>query len=301
MTKYRQAIVTLQVLIVSFGAFYGMSVPAGAQGICVPETLVVTDFSGKIVSQLENGETPLPQASVALLEDSYQGRVIVETTTDKDGGFRFNQKLKPDKYILKVSYPNLAAFFGRVRLTASKAQSSQQELVVTIGAVFAKPCGGSFAELRTIPGVKPARGSTSDSYLFNVYFMDEWRGWLLGAASGSGFMFQTTDGGKHWQERYRSPDGLSKIRFANEKVGWMIGGNGLILRTSSGAVRWTRQASGTDVLLTGLDVIDTNNAWVSGASGTLLTTKDGGITWKKRRVDTAVGISDITFVDPKHG
>lgn len=153
----------------------------------------------------------------------------------------------------------------------------------------------------SIVTAKPARGNTNDSYLFNVYFMNEWRGWLLGAANGVGLMFQTTDGGKHWQERYRSLDGLSKIRFANEKVGWMIGGNGLILRTSNGGMRWTRQASGTDVLLNGLVVIDTNNAWVSGAAGTLLWTKDGGTTWSKRKVDTTVGISDITFADPMHG
>jgi hypothetical protein len=148
MTKYKDAIVTLQVLIISFSAFAGLSVPANAQGMCIPEALVVTNVSGKVVSQLEKGETPLAQASVALLEDRYQGRVVAETTADEHGCFKFSKKVKPGKYVLKVSYPNLAAFYGRVRLTASKAQSSRQELVVTIGADFTKPCGGSFAELR---------------------------------------------------------------------------------------------------------------------------------------------------------
>src|SRR5882724_7228248 len=122
MTKYKDAIVTLQVLIISLGVFSGMTVPATAQGVCVPEALVVTNVSGRVVSQLEKGETPLAQASVALLEDRYQGRVVAETTADEDGCFKFSKKIKPGKYVLKVSYPNLAAFYGRVRLTASKEQ-----------------------------------------------------------------------------------------------------------------------------------------------------------------------------------
>jgi photosystem II stability/assembly factor-like uncharacterized protein len=153
----------------------------------------------------------------------------------------------------------------------------------------------------SIVGVKPARASSGDTYLFNVYFIDQYRGWLLGAANGQGFMYQSTDGGESWQERYRSQDGLSEIKFANENVGWMVGGNGLILHTSDGGINWTRQSSGTDVLLNGLAVIDTNNAWACGASGTLLYTNDGGTTWNKRKIDTRIAISDITFVNQKHG
>lgn len=148
MTKYKSAIITLQVLILSFSAFAGRTVSANAQGICVSEALVVTGVSGKVVSQLEKGETPLPQASVELLEDRYQGRMVAETIADSDGCFKFKKKIKAGKYILKVSHPNLAAFYGRVRVTSFKSQDVQKEIVVIIGADFTKPCGGSFAELR---------------------------------------------------------------------------------------------------------------------------------------------------------
>ena len=146
--KYKDVIASLQVLIISMGVFSGMTVSASPQGMCVAEALVVTNMSGKVVSLLEKGESPLTQATVTLLEDRYQGRVVTETTVGEGGYFQFSKKVKPGKYVLKVSHPNLATFYGRVRLTSARGQSSQQELVVTLGADFTKPCGGSFAALR---------------------------------------------------------------------------------------------------------------------------------------------------------
>jgi photosystem II stability/assembly factor-like uncharacterized protein len=151
-----------------------------------------------------------------------------------------------------------------------------------------------------LPG-NASQNPSENLNLQKVYFADELQGWILGSAKSEGLIVQSTDGGQTWQERYRCTEGLFNIKFANRKVGWVVGSNGTILHTTDGGASWKRQVSGTKVLLTGLAVVDVNEAWVAGASGTLLTTNDGGITWNKRKVDTPVGISDITFVDPKHG
>lgn len=148
MTKYKNAIAIAQAMIISSAMITALKVAVSAQGLCIPEPLIVTVVSGKVVSQLEKGDAPLPQATVVLLEDRYEGHVIAETTSRPDGFFEFSKKVKPGKYVLKVTHPNLAAFYGRVRVTASKARTPQQEILVTIGADFTKPCGGSFAELR---------------------------------------------------------------------------------------------------------------------------------------------------------
>jgi hypothetical protein len=115
-------------------------------GICAQDQLVVGSLDGKVVSRLTNGEVPIARASVLLLRDLYPRRVVAATTSDADGIFKFNKKIKPGKYILKVSYPQLATFYGPVKLM--KSGSLAQEIVVTIGADFTKPCGGSSAELR---------------------------------------------------------------------------------------------------------------------------------------------------------
>ena len=49
-----------------------------------------------------------------------------------------------------------------------------------------------------------------------------------------------------------------------------------------GTPRWqlTRQTSGTDALLVGLDAVNASTVWAGGASGTLLRTTDGGQAWR---------------------
>jgi len=148
---------------------------------------------------------------------------------------------------------------------------------------------------------KAAQSPSENPALHKVYFVDELQGWILGSTKSDGLIIQSTDGGQTWHERYRCSEELFNLKFANHKVGWVVGSNGTILRTADGGNSWKRQISGTNVLLTGLAVLDSSEAWVAGASGTLLYTNDGGVTWNERKINSHVGISDITFVDPKHG
>jgi hypothetical protein len=126
---------------------------AFAQGLCVHKELEVSLVSGRVIMQLEKGESPLPQASVALLDKGGAERVIAQTTVKADGGFGFTD-IKPGKYTLRVTHPGLAAYYGGIHVTppAKTADTPQPEIVVTIGADFLKPCGGSSAELREKTG-----------------------------------------------------------------------------------------------------------------------------------------------------
>jgi photosystem II stability/assembly factor-like uncharacterized protein len=149
--------------------------------------------------------------------------------------------------------------------------------------------------------MKSTQGAGQHTYLHNVYFTDEHRGWILGFENDQGLLFQSTDGGESWRERYRTPERLSKIKFATEKIGWIVGSDEMIIRTSDGGIKWVRQCSGTKMHLTGLAVIDDKNAWATGAYGTLLYTKDSGETCNKRNINSRVAISDIVFVDAEYG
>ena len=121
------------------------AVSASGQGTCVPNELVTPSLEGRVVFKREVGEDPVKQASVQLLESRYQGRVIATATSDANGAFKFAKKLKPGKYMLKVTYPDLATYQGPVRFTKPGTGSNAQEIVVTLGADFTKPCGGSSA------------------------------------------------------------------------------------------------------------------------------------------------------------
>ena len=120
-----------------------------AQGICVREMLTVSSISGKVVGQLKSGEAPLYDITVELLEDRRdKKRVIAKVTTGNDGVFNL-RKIKPGSYILRVSYKDfLAPYDGRIRVVPSKGKESKSEIVVTLGADFIRPCGGTYVELR---------------------------------------------------------------------------------------------------------------------------------------------------------
>jgi photosystem II stability/assembly factor-like uncharacterized protein len=69
---------------------------------------------------------------------------------------------------------------------------------------------------------------------------------------------------------------LLNIAFADDKLGWIVGWNGVILRTGDGGKSWVEQVSGTRVNLYGLAVRKdgffsrTTQAWVVGAEGMVL-------------------------------
>jgi len=154
--KYKNILTFLLLIIINFSTVTWLESSVAAQNICVPEPLVVAIVMGRVVSQLEKGETPLSNASVALLEDQYQGRLVAEKIADENGFFSFDG-IKPGKYILKVSYPNLPPFYGLVRVIKAKAlkdSTTQQEIVVTIGAEITKPCHGSHAKIKVKKATK---------------------------------------------------------------------------------------------------------------------------------------------------
>jgi hypothetical protein len=136
-------------LIIGLCILAGFHSEVEAQGICIRKGLTVSSISGRVVAQLKRGETSLYDITVKILEDRDKGRVIAQMVTGRDGVFSFQKKLKPGKYILEVSYePYLATYSGRVLVMSSKAVEARKEIVVTLGADFTKPCGGSYAELR---------------------------------------------------------------------------------------------------------------------------------------------------------
>ncbi|HUK89614.1 MAG TPA: hypothetical protein VLZ81_04375 [Blastocatellia bacterium] len=109
--------------------------------------------SGRVISQLDRGEIPLAGASVYLLEDLYNGRVIAETSSGADGSYSFNA-VRSGRRLLKFAFHDLAPFYVRLRVLRKKSKSRQsgrgstREVVIVMGADFRKPCGGSFAQLR---------------------------------------------------------------------------------------------------------------------------------------------------------
>jgi photosystem II stability/assembly factor-like uncharacterized protein len=137
------------------------------------------------------------------------------------------------------------------------------------GAVYYTADGGGNWE-------RLSSGSSMDiSY---IYFIDRYRGWMLGR-----------------------PDGKMDDEAGNETI---------LFITYNGGRAWTRKPLPN---VTSIHFIDARTGWAAGSNSTLLKTTDGGLEWSKvvgieklikspiDSSDLKFGFSDIQFTDSKHG
>ena len=81
---------------------------------------------------------------------------------------------------------------------------------------------------------------------------------------------------------------LRGVAFIDVNIGYAIGDNGTILRTSDSGSSWGNVASGSDADLYSIEVVTPTVIVAVGTDGTVARSEDGGITW------TA---SQLTYVD----
>ena len=118
---------------------------------------------------------------------------------------------------------------------------------------------------------------------------------LDGAAAGSrlvvvgerGHVLVSTDDGASWrQARVPVRALLTAIHMHDERTGWAVGHDAVILRTGDGGETWTLVHQAPEKELPLLDVWfrDDRTGFAVGAYGYFLATGDGGDTWTERSV-----------------
>ncbi|HKV99704.1 MAG TPA: YCF48-related protein [Vicinamibacterales bacterium] len=142
----------------------------------------------------------------------------------------------------------------------------------------------------------------------SIHFFDTNQGV---AATSSGTVFSTIDGGENWTVTIRKGrvSGLSSLFFLDDRRGWAAG-TGDVIRTDDGGQNWTPAAAEyVDTSYRSpirvIKFVDDQNGWVAGMHGYLARTSDGGGTWE----DVATLITgpeqpnfwDVTFVDRQAG
>ena len=118
---------------------------------------------------------------------------------------------------------------------------------------------------------------------------------LDGAAAGSrlvvvgerGHILVSTDGGVSWSQAVVPTRALlTAVHMHDERVGWAVGHDAVILRTDDGGETWTMVHRAPEEELPLLDVWfrDERNGFAVGAYGYFLATADGGDTWTARAI-----------------
>jgi photosystem II stability/assembly factor-like uncharacterized protein len=89
------------------------------------------------------------------------------------------------------------------------------------------------------------------------------------------------DGGITWSKiRTNVKENLYAVSFYDEKIGFAVGSNGLILRTQDGGLSWADQESPTQANLFAVSALGRNEAIATGELGTVIVTGRGGRKWE---------------------
>ncbi len=148
-----------------------------------------------------------------------------------------------------------------------------------------------------------------DTTLYNaIQFFDEKTGWVAGirlsptTKTQSALIQKTTDGGRKWvvQETGKE-DILEDIFFLDDKQGWAVGENGIILYTNNGGDTWREQTSGTEEKLRSIQFVDKHVGWAVGGDfgvGVILSTSNGGKKWDVQQIGQQ--IVKVSALDQKN-
>lgn len=105
------------------------------------------------------------------------------------------------------------------------------------------------------------------------------------AAGWTGRVYRSSDAGANWNYSTVSTESLLDVHFISPLVGFVVGRNGLIRKTTDGGNSWTTVPSGsTTSYFTRIWFADANRGYIAGGDvpendGTITSSTDGGLTW----------------------
>lgn len=116
------------------------------------------------------------------------------------------------------------------------------------------------------------------------------------------FIFSITSFSQ-WTNQNIVPEGnhLWSNYFIDNNIGWMVGTDGFIAKTSNGGLDWVEQNSGTAYTLRSVQFIDNNNGWICGDNGLIIKTSNGGQNWIQLSSGTNELLTDLHFLNSDIG
>ncbi len=150
-------------------------------------------------------------------------------------------------------------------------------------------------------------------------FVDTRSGWSIkntASEDSSMWINHTTDGGVHWYTQYKdiSAGGFNAIQFTDSSNGWVVGGEGKILKTTDGGTTWLK-VTNTGIAPQSnskcLFFLNADTGWIGTNDGVpeqnpdrvVLRTTDGGYSWTtsyRSKNDTSAVFS-LYFRDANDG
>ena len=159
-----------------------------------------------------------------------------------------------------------------------------------------------------------------DADLKSISAVNNQTAWAVGAScpgnttQSYGTILCTTDGGQIWT-RQGSPASIPDCGFlgvsaVSDRIAWVAGSSGIILKTLDGGAHWIQQAQGMlpNTTFQAIYAYDQNHVWAVGSNyinatdtAVILHTTDGGNTWVKQgetELQGIYGLIDVHAASP---
>jgi photosystem II stability/assembly factor-like uncharacterized protein len=152
-------------------------------------------------------------------------------------------------------------------------------IVASSGSILATSDGGT-------TWIKQRSGKGAESALADVRFIDQLRGWAVGAD----LVLRTTDGGSSWKPQAVPVSAIwTRIFFADATHGWIVGERSSVLHTVDGGATWTPQVvPAVPKHFFSIVASDDFHALLVGVGDGMLSTADGGHHWLAESVNDTV-------------
>lgn len=138
----------------------------------------------------------------------------------------------------------------------------------------------------------------SQAELIHIDFIDEKRGWIVGAG---GAILRSDDAGDTWiRQKSGTTHTLYHVDFRNDKQGWAVGEDGTIVRTSDGGQTWAVAETPVHSTLLSVQFVGGEDGWIVGRGGVILRSGDGGRTWIEQESATKQNLYAL-FMNKKNG
>ena len=148
------------------------------------------------------------------------------------------------------------------------------------------------------PAVMPASGPLTKQTMSRLLLTDAARfGNRVVAVGDRGYIVYSDSNGESWQRAKTPPNTplLTAVYFLDEKTGWAVGHDSIILSSTDRGENWTKAFAAAEDQKPLMDItfVDANTGFAVGAYGAFYATTDGGKTWALRKLFESAKAADL--------
>jgi photosystem II stability/assembly factor-like uncharacterized protein len=127
-----------------------------------------------------------------------------------------------------------------------------------------------------------------------------------GMSSSAGVLNYTFNGADTFNNSFITAEYLNDIFFVNDSTGWVVGKNGLIMKTNNRGASWTAQTPFNNLFeFRSIFFINDSIGWACGNEGVIRKTTNGGQNWINQSLQGSISngleLNAVFFISQTHG